>query len=871
MVHPDEALERLSKIYDEFGEFCAKRGNVSEADTRVKIIDRVLKEVLGWPEEVIARENPVNRGFVDYVLSSPGGRGLVIVEAKREGFSFDLAVQRGVTTYRLNGSIKTNRGLYETIEQVQRYCSEQGVRYAVVTNGYAWIAFRAVRDDIPWRMGQAVAFSSAGVIKKEFVKFWNTLSAEAVFSGRIESAFGSTPPVTRKLLRVLDSLFNPDQLLTRNRLHGQLWPIIERIFGDIAEQDEIEILQRCYVHTNTLKIVDENLKMVITDSVPHFAAVEGAVDTFPGGPHDAGRFGSAIRGAARDPAGSVFLLLGGVGSGKSTFLKRFFRFVGTDFMERAGCWFYISFLSPPSVESLEEFVYKSILSDIRDRYSHLALETKESLEEAFAEEIKVLKQTVFSPEEQQGDAYYRRLATYFERWMSDTPSYVGALIRMVRRRGKAVVICVDNVDQLSPQYQNSIFLFAQRLARELNSLTIVALREETFYSASIQRTFTAYTSRKFHISSPSFRHLIGNRLTYAREVLSRPDQKGRRLILRGGASLNSDDIAKFLEIIEKSIFSRNRNIARFIEATSSGNMREALDMFASFMYSGSTDVDKMLNIYANTGSYHVAFHEFAKSVILGDRRFYRESASKVMNVFDCGAERNSSHFTALRLLTLLLGHHGENTPEGRGFVPIATILHLFVNTFDDEEDFFRTADRLLRRSLVEVDTRATDTIRHSTYIRITAAGWYYLEFLSKSFSYLDLVLQDTPINDEYTHKRLVELVKAVDVIVDSEQTKKEKLELRFERVRVFLDYLQREEQAERERFGLDAVVGVLGSRIVDPIRTQFEHEVAGIKKRLASVFESTIEEVEMPTPPSGLVSFDEELDEGDPSTMKTEK
>ena len=39
MINPDDALTAFKKIYEEFKEFCEKRGAVSEADTRAKIID----------------------------------------------------------------------------------------------------------------------------------------------------------------------------------------------------------------------------------------------------------------------------------------------------------------------------------------------------------------------------------------------------------------------------------------------------------------------------------------------------------------------------------------------------------------------------------------------------------------------------------------------------------------------------------------------------------------------------------------------------------------------------------------------------------------------------------------------------------------
>jgi hypothetical protein len=60
-------------------------------------------------------------------------------------------------------------------------------------------------------------------------------------------------------------------------------------------------------------------------------------------------------------------------------------------------------------------------------------------------------------------------------------------------------------------------------------------------------------------------------------------------------------------------------------------MRYALDMFREFLSSGNTNVDKIIRIVEESGGYTVPFHEFAKSAILGSRKYYRSSISRIVN------------------------------------------------------------------------------------------------------------------------------------------------------------------------------------------------------------------------------------------------
>src|SRR5439155_6185525 len=87
---PDDAVISVNRIIEEFAWFCKACGEVSEADTRAKVIDAILVDVLGWPEGKITREKYVSeRGYIDYTLFVRDRRYLA-VEAKREGSAFKL-------------------------------------------------------------------------------------------------------------------------------------------------------------------------------------------------------------------------------------------------------------------------------------------------------------------------------------------------------------------------------------------------------------------------------------------------------------------------------------------------------------------------------------------------------------------------------------------------------------------------------------------------------------------------------------------------------------------------------------------------------------------------------------------------------------
>lgn len=84
--------QRAKDIFARFrvvgAEHSRRLGN--EADTRRKVIDFVLREILAWPDNMVSVEEYISPGFADFVLKKQNGDAALFVEAKREGIYFEL-------------------------------------------------------------------------------------------------------------------------------------------------------------------------------------------------------------------------------------------------------------------------------------------------------------------------------------------------------------------------------------------------------------------------------------------------------------------------------------------------------------------------------------------------------------------------------------------------------------------------------------------------------------------------------------------------------------------------------------------------------------------------------------------------------------
>ena len=165
-----------------------KLADSNEAATRLKVIDSILFDVLGWTRDDVEPEERVSEDkkttWADYVVRT--GMTAFVVEAKKIGASFDTIPQSRRVA--LRGKIMEGE-LGGAIIQARDYARKLGIPFAVVTNGDAWIIFPASRvDQVSFQDSSAIVFPSiASVLRDDFVEFFETLSRQAVINGALEN------------------------------------------------------------------------------------------------------------------------------------------------------------------------------------------------------------------------------------------------------------------------------------------------------------------------------------------------------------------------------------------------------------------------------------------------------------------------------------------------------------------------------------------------------------------------------------------------------------------------------------------------------------------------------------------------------------
>jgi KaiC/GvpD/RAD55 family RecA-like ATPase len=750
-IHPDGALknfERISKV---------KLDDPTEADTRSKIIDPILKECLDWQSSDVFREECAHPGYVDYVLKQ-GNRNVLIIEAKREGCSFKLPITFGfLRHYTLGGILSKEKTISDVICQARRYCSDKGTRYGMITNGDQYIVFEAEKNGKDWQEGNCRVFYNFDDIRRNFMDFWNLLSKDGVEAGSLVNELSKGSEKLR-FIKPVDDVHFTNEFEPRNELYSYLIPIINRTLKEITDPTNLEMLKECYVIDNEFEEAGKSLHTHFKQSLEKSSFKE-----IRQGEEHAGIFHmdfydkmELLRKSPQSPI--ICMLLGGIGSGKTTFIFRFFNLVLDEDERKRVKWFYVDFRTGPREEKdIREYILKGILQEFIFKYHDLLI--------SYMQKLKIDK-------------------------VEPTLDEISRLFSILNLEGNAPCLVIDNVDQHiveSPTYHESVFLEANNLTKELGTITVMTLREESYYESTFRGgVFNAYYIEQYKINPPDLQKLLLLRLRFILNKLELPKddfQKWLTVNLDLGPRLAV--MKEFLNVVEDTLQERAyRSVSRFISRTCGGDMRRALELFASFLVSGNTKILEILDTLHREGSYIIAEHQFVKSIVLGNYRYYSKKSSYLQNMFDFDQRFCQSHFLKLKILNYAEDQLAVDSPYGGGYLTINGVSEEASNISISREAIEDALLQMAKNGLVTLNTRSKDDLAGASHFKITECGVYFLHVLIARFSYVDLVLADTPIAD-------VDLALAIRHLLPSRD-----LNNRFDRTERFLRYLAKMEHLE---------------------------------------------------------------------------
>ncbi|TCN61067.1 hypothetical protein D0809_04085 [Flavobacterium circumlabens] len=790
--------------------------NLSETDTRSKLLDKILIDILGWTEFDIEREGYVKVGYFDYELKTSNFK--FVVEAKKNLVAFKLP-EKGNEI-----KLKTiNASNEEVVKQIREYLFEKGLSYGVITNGTQFIIGKFYAED--WQEEKCYIFKNFDDIKKNFHKFYDLLSKESISNyGKIKI---TKDVIVGKTIVQDYPLARKNDELVRNQLSNQLIPIINGVFEEIYNTDELEgikILKDCYVLNEDVKKYNSELGSIFSDEPPTFDTrilpVQNTSST-----HDQLKnqiFGNNLP----DP----IILIGTAGAGKTTFIKYFSEIVLSPKNKKNRPVIYLDFRRSTS-QTIKDtrYIYSEIINQLEDRYSELNLTKINVLKVIYKSDIDKKKTGVWSCALSDTKKIEELTGAFIETKMSDSLVHLQKISEyLLNICSKRICVIFDNADQLDDSDQKDVFLLGNAINRDLKTLVVISLREGYFYKWRNKPPFNAYQSIVYHITAPPYSEVLKKRINYVVRNFQFEETK----IIGGNKTVQFErgSLKKLFDNLYDTLFnSKNAEILDFLEQTSYPNTRQGLEIFKNFLLSGHTKISEYMSFgYGTSAGAGIPIWEFFKSIALDSNFYYEVSKSSILNLFS-PSPSNSNHFTKIRILNFLYCRSLKRTKKIE-FVEIDFISSLFVKAGYSKDIILEEIQILFDYNLISTSEYSEDIeevtkIEGTSSITITPVGVYYLKKLLCRFTYIDLVLQDTPIFSESFFNELTA------VFPDSDEYGNRDLRRRKLSAEIFVKYLVEQEKLDlefRKNFDNDEVI----YNVVASIKAHFNSEIERIDKVL---------------------------------------
>lgn len=462
----------------------------------------------------------------------------------------------------------------------------------------------------------------------------------------------------------------------------------------------------------------------------------------------------------------VMLIIGSVGSGKTTFIDYLQEKALPKSLVEGTVWCRFDMNNAPvSPNEIYTWLKNKIVESCKQSMPEEDFEDINVIQKVYHAEINSFNKGVGVFYAKNPDVYSIKLAEHIQELQGSLEKTVNAFMRYCcGNRGKLSLIVLDNCDKKTRDEQLLMFEAAQWLKSEYKSLVILPLRDETYDNNRNQPPLdTALKDMVFRIDPPMFQQLLVRRVQLALNNLNSNAGEKLKFSLPNGIQVEypRSDQAYYLTSIVTSLFEHDRFVRRMIVGLSGRNMRNALEIFLEFCNSAHIGEDQIFKIRQSQGQYTIPLHQVATVLIRMNRRFYDSDNSYIKNIFSANNEdANPNYFTRYMIIKWLRRKFSEAGTEGfKGYFTKLTLKDALTGYGLTPNLLDREINYLLSSRCIIAEHLRLDYVDDEDLIKLGPAGFVHLDLVG-NVSYLAAVAEDTYFNDRFIAEKVVSRIKA---------------------------------------------------------------------------------------------------------------
>ncbi len=441
----------------------------------------------------------------------------------------------------------------------------------------------------------------------------------------------------------------------------------------------------------------------------------------------------------------VLLLIGSVGSGKSTFTSYLKEVALQEEIRKNTFWVNLNLNeSPLNKEEIYKWTKSNIIKFIKENINNIDFDDIDYLLELYKVKIDSLKKGVLKLFSENDLDYKRTLAESILNYQNDTDLTLNCLVeKHIISNGKSLVVVLDNCDKRNSDEQLLMFEVANWIKDNIKCIVFLPLRETTYENHKYEKPLdTVIKDLIFKINPPSLEHVLQQRISYINSLNKNHKEGFYNLSNSIKVKIPTKDEEKYLHSILESLF-ENQFFKTLINGFAGRNIRNGIEIFLDFCKSGHINESEITKMINSASPRILPNHLISKVFIRGNRVYYSDENSRVKNLFYCNPiDSFKDPFIRISLLKFLFEHKNYNEFKNfEGYLKTSEVIKYLNLRGHDENTLIEQLKALLKMNLIENETLDSDTFNIEDLIKITSIGIAHLRMV-RNTDYLSAVAED---------------------------------------------------------------------------------------------------------------------------------
>lgn len=554
-----------------------------------------------------------------------------------------------------------------------------------------------------------------------------------------ENSFGANVSIEYKYL------FNPDSLEDRASIAHNAYVTSIRKQSHIAPIDKI-IRAALPISSQARLIEDTSTAKEIIEQVADFGRIKN----------------------------EICLLIGGVGSGKSTFTD----YIRLEALPRplveSTIWININLNKAPLYrERIYDWIIEQSIDLLKQNNPKIDFDSIDILKKIYYREIGRLERGRAALYPKNSEKYIDAIYAEIERLQLNKQATLDGIINFLCTGGeKLLVVVLDNCDKRNREDQLLMFDVASWLKETFPCMVFLPLRDTTYDQYRDEPPLdTVIKDLVFRIDPPLLERVIYKRLGYALRVIQGEQSKFTYFLPNSmKVECARSEVATYIQSMISSLF-QDSFFKRIITGLAGRNIRKGLEILLDFCKSGHIAEDELLKARQSLGEHRLPNYLIARILLKSKRKFYSDTDSHIKNLFNSNPEDSLPNpFIRLSILSWLRSTSREYGPNRtKGFHKLSTLIAFLQSTGHATERAYSEIATLTSAGCILSEAQSHE-ITDEDLIAISPAGLIHLD-LMRNIDYLSTIAEDVFFRENQPARKIADnLIGKGPFKIDSRQT-----------------------------------------------------------------------------------------------------